>query len=84
MLKPLVIRLCIPAGFALHLPQSARFKLLCTPEERILRRIVATDEAAMPTHCNEDEPQGTQNTPSGAGLSYFGLVTGKQNYQGIF
>ena len=58
----------------MHLRQSTRLRLLRTLKERILRWIGAIDEAAIPTYCNEDEPQGAQKSPFRAGSSCFGLV----------
>ena len=58
----------------MHLRQFTRLRLLRTLKERILRWIGATDEAAIPKYCNEDEPQGAQKAPFRAGSDYFDLV----------
>ena len=58
----------------MHLRQSTRLRLLRTLKERILRWIGATDEAAIPKYCNEDEPQGAQKAPFRAGPFCFDLV----------
>ena len=59
----------------MHLRRSTRLRLLRTLKERILRWIGATDEAAIPKYCNEDEPQGAQKSPFRAGPFCFDLVS---------
>ena len=66
----------------MHLRQSTRLRLLRTLKERILRWIVATDEAAIPKYCNEDEPQGAQKAPFRAGPFCFDLVVKVSEYHG--